>query len=121
LFKGTFIDGIITAAIGMIIYSIMEKMKSAYFSQYFMNFICSFVAGLAAVYLNKPLHNLNVDSVIVGSIMILVPGLAITNGIRDALHGDILSSLARIAEALIIVVSIGVGVGSALLLMKYWM
>jgi hypothetical protein len=37
------------------------------------------------------------------------------------LHGDILSSQARVVEALIIVTSIGVGVGISLTLMKYWM
>lgn len=121
LFHGTFIDGFVTAAIGMLMYSILEKMKNADLSQYFRNFICSFAAGLMSVYAGRLIQNLNVDSIIVGSIMILVPGLAITNGIRDALHGDILSSQARITEALIIVATIGVGVGIALLLMKYWM
>lgn len=121
LFRGTIFDAIITAVIGMLMYSILEKMKSADFSQYFRNFICSFSAGMMSVLAGKLINSLNVDSIIVGSIMILVPGLAITNGIRDALHGDILSSQARITEALIIVTTIGVGVGIALLLMKYWM
>jgi uncharacterized membrane protein YjjP (DUF1212 family) len=121
LFKGTYVDGVITAVIGMLMYSIMEKMRNADLSQYFRNFICSFFAGLVSVLAGRLVNSLNVDSIIVGSIMILVPGLAITNGIRDALHGDILSSQARITEALIIVTTIGVGVGISLLLMKYWM
>lgn len=121
LFKGTLIDGLVTAAIGMLMYSILERMRKADLSQYFRNFICSFAAGLLSVYAGKIMSFLNVDPIIVGSIMILVPGLAITNGIRDALHGDILSSQARVTEALIIVTTIGVGVGIALLLMRYWM
>lgn len=121
LFKGTFIDGLFAAAISMIIYCILEKMKKADINQYFTSFLCSFTAGLISVCAGKLISTLNIDSIIVGSIMILVPGLAITNGIRDALHGDILSSQARVVEALIIVTAVGVGMGIALLLMKYWM
>lgn len=121
LFKGTFFDGIFAASISMLIYGLLEKLKRLDLSQYFSSFLCSFIAGLIPTYAAKYISILNTNSIIVGSIMILVPGLAITNGIRDALHGDILSSLARVGEAFIIVASTGVGVGSALLLMKYWM
>lgn len=121
LLKGSFVDGIFATAISMLIYSILEQMKKWNISPYFGNFFCSFIAGLLSVCVSKLIDSLNVNSIIVGSIMILVPGLAITNGIRDALHGDILSSQARVVEALIIVTSIGVGVGIALLFMKYWM
>lgn len=121
LFKGTFMDGAMAAAITMLIYSIREKMNKANLSQFFVDFICSFGAGLISVLVVKSNVSLNVNSIIVGSIMILVPGLAITNGIRDALHGDILSSQSRLAEALFTVTAIGVGVGIALSLMHYWM
>lgn len=121
LFNGTYIDSIFAAIISLLIYCILEKMKKADISQYFSSFLCSFIAGFISVYAGKFISFLNIDSIIVGSIMILVPGLAITNGIRDALHGDILSSQARVVEALITVTAIGVGVGIALLLIKYWM
>mgnify|MGYP000064104699 CR=1 FL=1 len=121
LFKGSFVDGLFAGSISMLIYSILEKMKTFNFSPYFGNFLCSLIAGLMSISAGHLINSLHVDSIIIGSIMILVPGLAITNGIRDALHGDILSSQARVVEALIIVTSIGVGVGISLLLMKYWM
>ena len=121
LFRGTYIDGLCAAIISTLIYSSLEKMKGINFSQYFGNFLCSLAAGLISICAGKLVPLLHVDAIIIGSIMILVPGLAITNGIRDALHGDIVSSQARVVEALIVVTSIGVGVGISLLLMKYWM
>ena len=121
LFKGTIIDGIIAGTISMLIYGLREKMNKVRLSPFFMDFICSFTAGLIAIWVSKLIIFLNADSIIVGSIMILVPGLAITNGIRDAMHGDILSSQARVSEALYTVAAIGAGVGIALSFMKYWM
>jgi uncharacterized membrane protein YjjP (DUF1212 family) len=121
LFQGNYIDGLVATGISMLIYSISEIMSKVSLSPYFMNFICSFTAGIIAVGAEKFASSLNINPIVVGSIMILVPGLAITNGIKDALHGDIMSSQARVVEAMIIVSTIGVGVGLALLLMKYWM
>lgn len=121
LFEGTLADAAFAAIISMLIYSLAEKMNKANLSLYFKNFLCSFTAGIISVSAGRLITSLNINPIIVGSIMILVPGLAITNGIKDALHGDILSSQARVVEALIIVSTIGVGVGIPLLLMKYWM
>ena len=46
--------------------------------------------------------------------MLLVPGLTITNAIRDTIAGDILSGLAKAAEAVLVAISIAVGTGAIL-------
>ena len=46
--------------------------------------------------------------------MLLVPGLAITNAIRDTVAGDFLSGLSRAAEAFLIAVAIAVGTGAVI-------
>ena len=55
------------------------------------------------------------DTVIISSIMPMVPGVAITNAIRDTLRGDYISGGARALEAFVTAaaVAIGVGVGIA--------
>lgn len=55
--------------------------------------------------------SLNMDIVIVSAIMPIVPGVAITNAIRDTLQGDYLSGCARILEAFLKAASIALGVG----------
>ena len=37
--------------------------------------------------------------ILTGGVMILIPGVALVNGIKDLLHGDTVSSLYRLAEA----------------------
>lgn len=46
--------------------------------------------------------------------MLLVPGIAITNVMRDVLAGDFLTALTRFAEVLIVGVAITVGVAMAI-------
>ena len=50
------------------------------------------------------------DVVTVGGIMTLVPGVAITNAIRDIINGDNLSGLVRGLEAALTSVAIAMGV-----------
>lgn len=58
----------------------------------------------------------NLDFVIIGSIMPLVPGVALTNAIRDILEGDFLSGSARILDAFLVAIGIAAGVGTVLTL-----
>ncbi len=53
----------------------------------------------------------NTDKIIVGSIIPLLPGLAMTNAIRDTIMGDLISGSARFTEALLSAVGIAAGVG----------
>jgi uncharacterized membrane protein YjjP (DUF1212 family) len=53
----------------------------------------------------------NSSIVITGAIMPLVPGVAITNAVRDSLQGDFISGGARAMEAFLKAVAIAVGIG----------
>lgn len=79
-------------------------------------FTIPFIGGIASVTFAFLLHSLtgmggNMGVVIIGSIMPLVPGLAITNGIRDTIEGDLVSGVSRIADAFIVAALIASGVG----------
>jgi len=50
------------------------------------------------------------DNIVVGGIIPLVPGVAITNAIRDVIAGDLLSGLSRGLEAALTSVAISMGV-----------
>ena len=43
--------------------------------------------------------------------MPLLPGLAMTNAIRDTIRGDLISGIARATEALLVASSLAAGVG----------
>ena len=51
---------------------------------------------------------------IIGAIMPLVPGLAMTTAFRDILQGDYLSAGSRILEALMVAVCVAIGIGTGM-------
>ena len=60
---------------------------------------------------------MDIDIVIISCIMPLVPGMAITNAVRDTLRGDYLSGIARMLEAFIKAAGIAIGIGIGLAIM----
>ena len=56
------------------------------------------------------------DKVIIGAIMPLVPGIALTTSIRDLFNGDYLSGTIHLMDALLTAFCIAVGVGTMMLL-----
>ena len=114
LFRGTWLDGAAAAFIGAVAYMVNELMirKNLYL------FLELFVAGMLAGFLSTAAIRLfpvlNEYKIIIGSIMIYLPGVSITNGIKDALYGDLVASLTRLGEALLLVTVLAVGVGIAL-------
>ncbi|MBC2580365.1 threonine/serine exporter ThrE family protein [Clostridium sp. DJ247] len=117
VFGGNTKDFLVSLAIGCII-----KLASIFLSllqtnEFFINIICgsmTAILALVSTYLNVGTHS---DKIIVGSIMLLVPGLAITNAIRDTIAGDLISGITRAIEAVLIAVGIAIGTGVVL---KFW-
>ena len=56
----------------------------------------------------------SLDKVIIGGIIPLVPGVALTNGIRDVANCDYLSGTIRAIDAVLIAAGIALGVGLVL-------
>lgn len=80
-----------------------------------------FLAGFTAVFAGALLHRVtgaNLEAVISGGIMMLVPGTAFTTTVRDAIAGDLGSASARAAEVAMKVAALAAGVGAALALMQ---
>ncbi|WP_207941826.1 hypothetical protein DOK78_002651 [Enterococcus sp. DIV2402] len=115
-FGGSSYDFVATAIIGMIGFTVNYYANKILKLQFFDNFLASFIIGVLAL-LSVKLHWANnVDNIIIGAVMPLVPGVAITTSFRDILAGHLISGLARGTEAIIIAASIGVGIATAFML-----
>jgi uncharacterized membrane protein YjjP (DUF1212 family) len=120
LFKGGVDEGIAAILLGMLIYIIKDKLSKAGFFQFFELFTAGLIAGAASVFAVLLFPHFNMFKIIIGSIMLFLPGVAITNSIKDALHGDLVASLSRLGEAVFVAVAVGAGVGIALTIGVKW-
>ena len=61
----------------------------------------------------------NMDKVVIGVLMNMVPGVAITNSMRDIMAGDLMAGQTKLTEALLTAVAMAAGSGMALTLARW--
>ena len=81
---------------------------------FFKTIAGGFVCALLAVALTVVGLGQHASLIITGAIMTLVPGIVITNFMRDIIAGDLISGLIKLAEALLTATGIALGTGVAL-------
>lgn len=111
LFGGRFRDVFCAFFIGILTKIVIINFKKFNLNEFFINALCgSLISILSILCLHMGLAK-DLDKLIAGSIMLLVPGLALTNSIRDLLEGQLVSGLTRAAEAFFIGMSTAIGTG----------
>ena len=112
MFGGSFLDVAVTATVGILLAGIITLGQKLRMNVIIVDILSSMgIAVLAIVMKTYVIQTINMDTVIISAIMPLVPGVAITNAIRDTLQGDYLSGGARVLEAFLKAASIALGVG----------
>lgn len=121
LFGGRLLDAAAAAVIG----SLIELMLLAFQRTRLPEFLASLSGGALAAIASLIFHYaglpINTDVTIIGVIMLLVPGVAITNAIRDIIAGDLLAGLARGTDAFLTAAAISSGAGGAVALWRFLM
>lgn len=115
-FGGTSVDAVAALIVGGVMAALVTMGKKLRFNDFFLDIFCSIGAAFASIILKQyMIPNMNLDTIIISGIMPLVPGVAITNAVRDTLQGDFLSGAARFLEAFLkaAAIAIGVGIGMA--------
>lgn len=78
-------------------------------NKFLSKFVCSFFACCLAFALQKLKIIHSVDHIIIGNIMLLIPGIGLTNALRDLFVGDSISATLRTIEAGLLACSIAFG------------
>lgn len=114
---GNMKDCLLSALNGVYIVLFIELGKKVVMSSFLSNMMASILIAITTMIYTQYTGNYpSSDIVIAGSIMPLVPGVAITNAIRDSLQGDYMSGVTRAMEAFLTAASIAVGIGVGLFL-----
>lgn len=121
LFGGDFFDALCALAAGAAIGLLKLPMDRHGTNSFFVNTVCSMVAALVAVAGVKLGMGHHLDKIIIGAFMGLVPGVAITNFMRDVLAGDLFSGITKLTESLLTATALALGAGIALSLARsFW-
>lgn len=115
-FGGNLVDGAYAALLGVIITFINRKLSPYEKNAMALTFVTSLCAGFAAVLPEMMGAGIHTDKVMIGGIMLLIPGIALTNSIRDMLTGDLGTGLLRLANSLLLAAAIACGFAIPLLL-----
>ena len=114
MFGGNIKDFFAAFIIGACIKIVSTVCQKLDINSFFINSLGGGLCAILAIILMKLNICANLDKTIIGSIMLLVPGLTITNAIRDTIAGDLLSGITKAAEAFLVAISIAVGTGAIL-------
>lgn len=119
LFGGSFATFIFSIFVTALTLAALDESKK-HLNSFIINIVGGFVAASSAVVLNNLIIalkipiNVDVDIAIIGALMTMVPGVAITNAVRDSMCGDYVSGMSRAVDAIVIALSIALGVGIAI-------
>lgn len=94
----------------------MEGIQRYTRVQFFTEFFAALYIATVAVILVNLDYGLMLDTIIIASVMPLVPGVLITNAIREMIRGHLMAGIMKGAEAGLTAIAIGAGVGLVLML-----
>lgn len=109
LFGGTWQDAVASAIIGVGLKPLQNLLRRVNANAFLSAVICSIFGGIFAALSVRIGFAQNTDLIAIGNIMLLIPGVALTNSIRDMFSGDTISGLLRFTEALLLAVTIAFG------------
>ncbi|MCS7462069.1 threonine/serine exporter family protein [Paenibacillus doosanensis] len=114
MFQGTradFIPAMVTGGLGFWAYLLVQRWVVI---KFFAEFAAALLLGSLSFLLVHTGFGRDLDKIIIGSVMPLVPGLLITNAVRDLMAGHLVSGLSKGAEAFLTAFAIGSGIGFVL-------
>lgn len=110
LFGGGAQDMVCAFLVGLVV-GVMQVYGRRFIAanSFFHTAVSSAAATVAAVALVALGLGTSVDTVTISALMMLVPGVALTNAMREIMAGDTISSLSHMADALLCAVAIALG------------
>ena len=95
-FGGGLWDGVFAALAGALVRLLQEKILPVFRNAAVFQFLTAFLVGSVICLGGRLFPVLAVDKILIGVIMLLIPGVPLTNSVRDMLVGHTISGLLRL-------------------------
>lgn len=110
LFGGQPIDAGFAFLIGTVEQLLLDALSKKQVSKVLQNVFASILVATLSTLISLTALPVLPDKIVIGAIMPLVPGIALTTGIRDIFNGDYLAGTIHLISALMTAICIAVGV-----------
>lgn len=111
--NGTWVDGFCAGLCGLLVGIVDAYLDNLKANQFFRTIASSFLMTLLANAFCASGYARNADAIIIGALMLLVPGLLFTNAMRDIIYGDINSGVIRIVQVFLVAAALSLGTAAA--------
>ena len=119
-FGGSFADAAVSAVIGVLLYpatQMINSQRSVQGNIIFIDILCAAISAFFACLAVRVGIAHDADKIIIGNVMLLIPGVELVNGMRDFIAGDIQAGMMHVFEALFLAICIAIGAAGVLTLM----
>ena len=114
LFGGGLAEALVAGIAGYLEVVVSQQLSAHKINRIFTIIVAAVVVTACAISMRLLLlPGLQVNFAIIGALMVLTPGVALTMGIRDILNADYLSGSIRLLDAVLVAGSIACGVAIA--------
>lgn len=110
IFGGSFLDCAASLVSALFLNLFVMKLAGKYLTKTLGNIFAGFLGTLMCILFQQFGFGENIGNMVVGTMILLIPGVAFTNGLRDVANEDYIAGLTRLADALMIFISIAMGV-----------
>ena len=115
LFGGSLLDSAAAFLSGLVLWIFVLFLTARGANKIMVNILASaLVTAMGVLFFHLFSFGNSMDMIVIGSIVPLLPGVPLTNSIRDYLNGDYLSGTIRMIDAVLVACCIALGVGIVL-------
>lgn len=111
-------DFLAAGMMGAVIWLLEKYMAPICLNSVAYQIAASFLSGVGICLISRLFPVLHMDKIMIGDIMLLIPGLMFTNAIRDVLLGDTISASMRLIEALLLAAALALGFFAAIWMIR---
>lgn len=108
-FGGNILDGVAAGLTALLMMCINRLTSVQDLNKLVYAWLSSLIAGFFAIFLVRLGIGQHLDTIMIGDIMLLIPGMALTTSIRDMMCGDMIAGILRFLESLLVAGAIALG------------
>ncbi len=109
------IDGLLSGLVALPLSIIIKFLSGTKTNAFITKFIVCFLGGMFALLIGRAIPTCHPNIIMIGNIMNVISGVALTNSFRDLFSGDIMSGVFRFCSVLLDAIAIAAGYAVAIL------